>query len=257
MIKKSTAAIFFGVLAAYFFYSTPVDRSYGLPGRSDTESTTPLQIANPTKPDAAQFWAPDQDSADSEHTEIVLGLRVRKDRDCTVELKDYVTPAGEMFSAYSCTPHAPRALHPLSYYTDDTLGTMAYSDAKAAEVLGKRLIGADTPRAYELLIRAAALDGGNTEHLTWLAEQAFGTVAVSGKPQFSNLERQYELAALAVRLGAPPNKSSYLKNELLRYGADTERLDALDERAEELLRTMRDIQRTVFGEVTIGGQGDA
>jgi hypothetical protein len=134
---------------------------------------------------------------------------------------------------------------------------MAYADAAAAALLGQRLVGSDTGRSYELLVRASALEGGNVEHLAWLAEQAFGTVAVDGMPRLGNLQRQYELAALASRIGGAPDKAEYLRTELLRYGIDASKLDALNRRADELLQSMRDIQRTVYGEVTIGGQNDA
>ena len=93
-------------------------------------------------------------------TEVVLGLRVRKDRDCRVELKDYVTTSGEMFSAYSCTPNQPVPPHIYSDYDNATLDVMSYADADAAALLGQRLIHKDTRKSYELLIRATALDGG-------------------------------------------------------------------------------------------------
>src|SRR5210317_995585 len=68
-------------------------------------------------------------------TEVVLGLRVRKDRDCTVEFKDYVTPDGDMFSAWSCTPESPSSPHKYQHYDDTTLEVMAWSDADAAALL--------------------------------------------------------------------------------------------------------------------------
>jgi len=72
-----------------------------------------------------------------------------------------------------------------------------------------------------------------------------------------NLQRQYELAALASRLGDGPGKAEYLKDKLFRSGIDEARLNALNLRVDELLKSMRNIQRTVLGEVTIGGQDDA
>jgi hypothetical protein len=196
-------------------------------------------------------------TAGSSDTEIVLGIPVRKDRNCRVELKNYVTTDGEMFSAYSCTPDRPAAAHVYAEYDNETLANMAYSDPVAAALLGHRLIGSDTGRSYELLVRASALEGGNVEHLAWLAEQAFGAVAIDGKPRIGNLQRQYELATLARRLGDAPGKAEYLRNQLVRFGIDEPKLEVLNRRAEELLESMRDIQITVHGETTLGGQDDA
>ena len=191
------------------------------------------------------------------NSEIVLGLRVRADRQCTVEQKEHVTPDGEMFTAYSCTPENEKEPHRYSHYDNDTLAVLAYGDAEAAAQLGRRLIGTNPDRSYGLLIRAAALDGGNVEHIAWLAEQAFGAITINDEPQVFNIERQYELAVLAARLGDDSAKSDYLRQALVVAGVDTAELDALDSRALELFESMREIQRTVLGETTIGGHGDA
>lgn len=201
--------------------------------------------------------APVLETVPDDRTETVLGIRVRKDRNCTVDLREYVTPDGEMFSAYSCAPERVPPQHPYAHYDNDSLAAMAYADAEAAALLGKRLIGTDTARSYELLIRASALDGGKVGHLAWLADQAFGTLEINGKPEVKNIERQYALATLAARLGDTSRKSAYFRNELIRAGIDADRLGLLDEQVETLLQSMRDIQRNVLGEVTIGGHGDA
>lgn len=205
-----------------------------------------------SQPEARQPAADDHDDG----TEVVLGLRVRKDRNCTVELKDYVTPDGEMFKAYSCTPHSPRPPHPYASYSDATLEVMAYSDAEAASLLGKRLIERDTGRSYEMLIRAAALDNDFT-HLAWLGDQAFGTMAIDGVPQIDNLKRQYELAALSQYLGEFSGRRDFYRQELSNAGIGADEIASLDERVAELLQQVQDIQRTVHGNVTVGGPDDA
>jgi hypothetical protein len=255
MIKKIAIAAVLSASAACYFYTYPID----VPGIAATEQTHPNVETTPQQPTATGNYEPLQSLDADNDTEVVLGLRVRKDRNCRVELKDYVTPDGEMFSAYSCTPNNPAPPQVYSDYDNETLAGMAYSDADAAALLGQRLISKDTQRSYQLLIRAAALDG-KVEHLAWLADQAFGTVAINGEPQVANLQRQYELAALAARLGDAPVKSEYFKNELIKNGIDEDRLSSLDMRVNELLQSMRDIQLTVLGETTImeqGEQGDA
>lgn len=252
MIKKIAIAAVLGASTACFFYTYPIDVPiFATNGQvHPTVEISPQQPAATTSHELAQSPGVDDD------TEVVLGIRVRKDRNCRVELKDYVTTDGEMFSAYSCTPNKSAPQHIYANYDNETLAGMAYSDADAAATLGQRLIRKNTRRSYQLLIRAAALDG-KVEHLAWLADQAFGTVAINGKPQIANLQRQYELAGLAARLGDTPAKFQYFKNELTRNGIDENQLSSLDMRVDELLRSMRDIQLTVRGEATIEEQDDA
>ena len=252
MIKKITIAAVLCASAAYFIYHDVIDVPGKAPARQAHASNEPAA----PQPVAATRYEPEQRALDDDDTELVLGVRVRKNRNCRVELKDYVTSDGEMFSAYSCTPNNSAPQHIYADYDNETLAGMAYSDADAAATLGQRLISKDTRRSYQLLIRAAALDG-RVEHLAWLADQAFGTVAINGEPQIANLQRQYELAGLAARLGDAPAKFQYFKHELLRNGVDEDQLSSLDMRVDALLRSMRDIQLTVLGETTIGEQGDA
>jgi len=250
MIKKIAVAAVLCASAAYFIYPDVID----VPGEISRGNTH--ASSNPSPPGAMNHLDPERTALDDDRTELVLGVRVRKDRNCRVELKDYVTTTGEMFSAYSCTPNKPTPPHIYADYDNATLASMSYADADAAALLGHRLISKDTGRSYQLLIRAAALDGGKVEHIAWLADQAFGAVAVNDEPQIANLKQQYKLAALATRLGDNPAKTHYLKNELIKIGVNEAQLGSLDRRADALLQSMRDIQRTVLGEVTIAAQGE-
>lgn len=252
MIKKITLATVLGA-AVVSYLSADFNHA---PGDAPPGPALSSNLPTPSAPVVATVRNPAPTGAVDDGTEVVLGLRVRKDRNCDVELKDYVTPTGEMFAAYSCTPSKPVPTRDYAEYDNETLASMAYSDADAAALLGQRLINKDTRKSYQLLIRASALDDGNIEHLAWLSDQAFGVTDINGEPQINNLQHQYELAALAVRLGDDPGKTNYLRDELLRLGIDAARLLRLDTRADVLFQSMRDIQRTVLGEVTIGGHGD-
>ena len=245
MIRNIAIAAVLGASVACFIHACFTDA----PGFAATRPAYPANNAAPQQPAATSLTG--QSLVADNGTEVVLGLRVRRDRRCRVELKDYVTTDGEMFSAYSCTPNHPSPAHVYADYDNETLASMAYSDADAAALLGKRLIDKDTPTSYQLLIRASALDGGKIEHIAWLSDQAFGAVAVNGEPQITNLQRQYELAALATRLGDSPGKSKYLKQELFQAGIDEDRMAELDLRVDALLHSMRNIQQTVLGKVTI------
>ena len=235
---------------AYSIYVNP-DEPAALPEPASAIAKPGL---SPIVPDATPKPRQIVDADDG--TEVVLGIRVRKDRKCTVELKDYVTPDGRMFSAYTCTRNEPRPAHPYAHYDNETLASMSWSDAEAAALLGQRLIDQDTGRSYELLIRATALDG-DTMHISWLADMAFNPTAVNGEPHVANLEGRYKLAELNARLGSDPVLPEVLKRELANAGVSKVRLSELDARADALLHVMQNIQRDVFGEVRIGGQDDA
>lgn len=252
MKRAISMAAVLGVLAATYLYVVPDD----IPGRPVPEPQAQPRIT----PGAESGWVADEQEEAAEQfddgTEMVLGIRVRKDRKCTVELKDYVTPDGEMFQAYSCTPNNPAPPHPYADYDNATLEAMAYSDAEAAALLGQRLIGLDNDKSYQMLVRATALDGDVT-HLHWLADQAFSLVKINDEVQVDNLKRRYELTALAARLGGNPSNPYYWKNELVKAGVAEADIAVLDSQVERLLRKVQDIQLNVFGEVRFGGDSDA
>lgn len=188
--------------------------------------------------------------------EVVLNLPARRDRSCDPELNDYVTTGGQVFSAYRCTPRTPRPPHPYAHYDNGSLEVLAYADPEAAALLGRRLAGSDPEKSYAMLLRAAALDG-DVSHLAWLADQAFSTVRIDGALQVDNVKRRYELAALAARLGGDPSATQFLRDTLVDAGISAHGLGRLDERVDQLLESVHDIQRAVYGEIRYGGQTDA
>ena len=255
MNKLVTIAVALLVAAAIWLYNQPrpPDGTAAAPAATSQGGTA--EIPDPARHGVAVDGNITTGTFD-DGTETVLGIRVRKDRNCRVELNDYVTPEGEMFSAYTCTPFEEPAPHPYAHYTDEALAELAYADAEAAALLGQRLAGTDHERSYQLLIRATALDG-NTRHLAWLGDVSYGTLRVDGELQVETVMQRYELAALAAQLGEDPGFSLFLRDELLRSGVADDQLGHLDAHVEELLDTVRDIQLTVFGETAIGGQDDA
>ena len=195
-------------------------------------------------------------AAPAQVIEAAANPRVRQDRNCILELVDYVTSSGEMISAYRCTPKAPRQPHPYDHYDNGSLEVLAWSDPEAAALLGRRLAASDPGKSYEMLLRATAL-GGDSRHLSWLADQAFSAIRIDGDLHINNVKRRYELAALAAHFGGDPATSYFLRDLLVDAGLGVDSLDALDERVEVLLESVRDTQRSVRGEIRYGGQDDA
>jgi hypothetical protein len=211
-------------------------RSIDAPAEPDSSSKEDADQVSLSQPSTRSHSGHKPEQAD-DGTEIVLGLD------------------GDMFSAWSCTPRKSQPMHVYSHYDDATLDAMAWSDAEAAALLGKRLIERNGKKSWDLLVRAAALDG-DFRHLAWLADQRFGIMSVDGEPHMGNLGRQYQLASVSRELGDLSGRSGYFRRQLVDAGAQAADLAELDSQADQLLRRIREIQSTVLGEVTIGGQDD-
>ncbi len=250
MKKAITLSAVLGLAAAAFLAvnTAEQDSPHGmsLPGWPAARTATALPAdAEPRTDDVAA-------SASDEGP----GLPGRDERRCELELQEYVAPSGEAFSAYRCTPTAPHQPHPYAHYDNGSLELLAYADPEAAALLGRRLIGSDPARSYEMLVRATALSG-ELGHLAWLSDQAFSTVRIDGDLQIANVKRRYELAALAAQLGGDPAAAHYFRDTLIGAGLGADSLAPLDARVDELLQSVHDVQRTVYGEIRFGGQNDA
>ena len=247
MKRTMTLAAALCVLAAYLAFA---------PGDRRPASKTPVPPHSSGSVAATVAGATPAFDAEPERTELVHNIRVRRDRTCDLVSRDYVSPAGAMHSAWSCDQREPSTPHPYASYSNDTLDILAYSDAEAAALLGKRLIESDIGKSYDMLIRATALDG-NFAHLAWLADQAFGTTRVNSSPRIEALYQQYQLASVSEHFGDFSGRTDYFRQQLEQTGAGADVLDDLDRRVMAILQQMRAIQATVHGAVAPGGQNDA
>ncbi len=105
-------------------------------------------------------------------TEIVMGIEVRKDRECAVQRHYVDLGNGTVTDAYSCVPNESVS-HDYDRYSDEELRVLSYSDARAASILGKRLVEVDLAESRRLLLRAVALKPANLDPVMWLAAQAY------------------------------------------------------------------------------------
>ncbi len=250
MRKAITLSAVLGLAAAALL---AVDTAEHDPLRKMSWPTGPAAVSTAADPFGADLVA---DSASASATNEAPTPPGRTDRRCELELRDYVATSGEVFSAYRCTPKAPYQPHPSAHYDNGSLELLAYADPEAAALLGRRLIGSNLAKSYEMLLRATALSG-ELGHLAWLSDQAFSTVRVDGDLQITNVKRRYELAALAAQLGGDPAAARYFRDALIGAGLGADRMAPLDARVDELLQSVQDVQRTVYGEVRYGGQNDA
>jgi len=147
--------------------------------------------------------------------------------------------------------------HPYESYDSETLALLAYSDAKAAEVLGMRFRRQDEARSLEYILRAAALSG-RPEALQVFRNASPYPVAIDGRPLARALREQYVLSVVADKLGAGPADvvlwEQRIRTELPNPDQEIRRLRR---QAAELLRRMQEVQREVIGAPTIGGLDNA
>ena len=187
-------------------------------------------------------------TTESPETEMVMGIPVLKDRNCTVTRHYVDLGNGMVTEAYSCEPH-DKAPDDYEQYSDDELAVLAYSDAKAASTLGKRLVGTDPKRSREMLIRAAALEPGNVEPIMWLASQAYSLRGDSDAAREA-MANAYVITSTARALGSSADVG-WIVEDLRSAGFSDEGFAALDRYVEEDLRAIRSIQLDVFGQSSI------
>ena len=181
-------------------------------------------------------------------TEVVMGIKVRKDRACSVQRHYVDLGNGTVTDAYSCVPHEAIA-DDYERYSDDELRVLSYSDARAASVLGKRLVEVDLDESRRLLLRAVALKPANLDPVMWLAAQAYSLRGSSPAAQNARANT-YVLTRTAQAMGSGASVDWVLE-DLERAGFDEADIAGLEERVRENLRRIREIQLEVYGETLV------
>ena len=163
--------------------------------------------------------------------------------------RDYVDLGnGAVTAAYSCVPH-DKAPGEYAQYSDEELSVLAYSDARAASTLGKRLVEADPQRARRMLLRAVALEPGNVEPVMWLASQAYSLRGDSNAARMATANA-YVITGTARALGSRAD-IDWIVEDLRSAGLSDDGFAALDRFVEQDLQTIRAIQLDVFGHSSI------
>lgn len=181
-------------------------------------------------------------------TEIVMGIEVRKDRNCSVQRHYVDLGNGTVTDAYSCVPNGP-VVDDYEHYSDEELRVLSYSDARAASVLGKRLVDVDLDESRRLLLRAVALKPANLDPVIWLAAQAYSLRDASPRAQNARANT-YVLTRTAQAMGSGAS-IEWVLEDLERAGFNAADIARLEERVRENLRRIRDIQLEVYGESVV------
>ena len=188
------------------------------------------------------------DSMLAPESEMVMGIRVRKDRGCAVSRHYIDLGNGTVTEAYSCVREEIVA-GDHDQYGNAVLETLAYSEAWAASALGKRLVQKDPARARTLILRALALEPQNMEPAAWLASQAYSLRGGSVEARAATAE-SYVLTRVMRELGADV-RVEWIIDDLRNGGLDGAAIAALDGRVANDLRSIRNVQLEVIGTTTI------
>lgn len=226
--------------------------------RTATHTSVPTNVdhidSSPVKADSPEpnFRGETAASASDAESpfETVFGLRVRKDRNCTVEKRYISTGDGTVIEGVTCVPNSPQAPGQYDTYNDETLAQMAYSDAAAAEVLGKRLVEQDPQRAYNLLLRSVALKPKNTQPILWLAGMSYSLVSVNGEPALKQMSERYVLSRTAEELGTP-GVAAHARLSLIETGMGAAEFQQLEADVRHNLQAIREVQIRVKGESNV------
>jgi hypothetical protein len=113
-------------------------RNGDIPVATGTQTSEPSKLAASNEVQARDSAGLETGEPVSEF-EKIDGLMVRKDRNCTVTT--YYIPKGDgtVIPAHACVPNTPATKHEYESYSYEALLSLAYADAKAAEILGLRI----------------------------------------------------------------------------------------------------------------------
>ena len=165
---------------------------------------------------------------------------------------------GTVLELLACERLNPREKHPYETYSSAALETLAYSDAKAAEVLGVRLRDKDLAKSMSLMIRSSALLGGDTAPIFQSFNMYPHSHEIDGAPIVKTIHTKFVLSAVADLLSGDTFYAGLWEDRIRAYSSDPEaEIALLYDQALRIIDEMRQIELEVTGSSTIGGQGDA
>jgi len=232
---------------------TSRDHQPGAPSRVPASTVNDLDVqANlATQSSSGQR---DTELPETDHLERILGIDVRKDRPCTVEIR-YVVDSESSTSteAYVCIPDETEEQDPYESWDASTLAALAYGDAHAAAVLGLRHVVSENRMeevlGLALLYRSVALSG-DLDTFKKAIGLRYSVVEIDAEPNLHNLKQLAVFATIASRLGDDSlHPDRYF--ERLRQHVPDEEITTILTGVDAVLETMAAIQTGATGDTTI------
>ena len=229
-----------------------------------------LSVDDPVEPVPAQLVSEDREAPatrpvltleqaekvaavlDRENSETVFGLKVKKDRNCTMVERYIEDKDGQLYAAYQCIPDTVPEPEPYETFTDETLVGLVYADAAAAAELGRRRSGEEPDKARVLMLRAVALDPSDVEPLVWLSWEHFSQTHTEDGLATDIISERYVLLRTAEEIGGRPVYDTRRTRDLLIIGGVSPvQIAELEGRVQAEIGFARDIQVDVLGTTTI------
>ena len=221
----------------------------GGPGSAVVPAPEKVAAENPPAAEIQSSADGNAGANDESEAGTVAGVGQLRDFNCSMTKHMVHLGDGLVTEAYSCDP--PDVEDPFAAYSDADLLVMSYSDAGAAEELGRRLLfqNEEGP-ANEMMLRAVALRPDDISPLQYLVSHT-GSLRGPSREARRQVGNAYIISKTASHFD-PTISTSWLKDELAEHQFTAEDIEFMDRLVEGNLERMRAVQVEVFGESRIG-----
>lgn len=169
---------------------------------------------------------------------------------CVYEWKNGLN--GTLVPKLNCSPDNRE--DPYELMDNDTLASMAYGDARAAEELGLRYIRSEDrqteAKGLGLIVRAVALSGDPNAFRSAIGAR-YAYLSVNGEPQIDNMKHQLVFNLIGEALGDDRFNSAQVLAKLRGIGVPEPDIRDVTDTAHRLLERMADLQTDVTGNSSI------
>ncbi len=188
---------------------------------------------------------------DTEDTEIVFGISVKKDRTCTLVERYLEQDDGSLMRGVECIP-AETLPGPYELLTNETLMEMTYKEAGAAAELAKRWAYDYPKEARMLALRAVALDSSNVKPIETLAWDQYSQDYDQDGIATEFVQETYVLLRTAeVIKGGYLLDVDHSRDLLLKAGYTDEQMAGLEQRVDMEVGFIQKTQVEMTGATTI------
>ena len=240
--------------AAWLFLPAGDSKPVPGPARAATSASplapdAPRQADNARPADEATTTGAARQTEDAATSGTLTNAELLERFNCSATKHMVHLGDGLVTEAYACEP--PDVEDPFAAFSDADLLVMSYSDADAAEALGKRLLMQEEEGpANEMMLRAVALRPDDISPLKYLVTQT-GSLRGPSREARRQVGNAYIITKTASHFD-PTITTSWLRRDLAEHRFTAEDIERLDRLVEGNLARMRAVQIEVFGESRIG-----
>lgn len=177
---------------------------------------------------------------------------------CTIDTRYVPNPDGTVTPLYTCERTEKVPPHPYTNYSNEALESLAWGDADAARILGMRLRLRDEAAATSLVVRAAALAGGDPAPILEYANAYPLPSEIDGVPVRRTVHARFVLGAVADMLEKGSSDVAHWELVIRQVSSDPEReIEMLRDRARAIVEEIDRVREDVTGVTGNGRRNDA